>query len=366
MPVLDCKLLYEVSMKSEKNKEAFLALVRAGLWEQKVELRNYGAIDFTEIFQLAEKQSVLGLVAAGIEHVSDTRPASRDVLQFVGKVMQIEQQNLSMSAFTVQVVEKMYKAGLNPLLVKGQGVAQCYERPLWRSVGDIDFLFSKKEFQKAKNFFTTNPLANVVQNALYTKSFGVIIKKWFIEVHGTFRDGLSTRLDYEIDRVQEDTFTNKRVRVWQNGETEILLPDIDSDIFFVFVHFVRHFYKGGMSLRQICDWCRLLWTYCGKIDLQLLESRIKRAGLLNEWKAFSTLAVNHLKMPLESIPLYDDDVKWERKAKDILACVLINGGLEKDVKKAFHLFPVSTIRFLPSLLFNVNWLKIKERLLFEA
>ncbi len=64
-------------MKLDKNQQAFFALLRAGLWEQEVRLVPYGEIDFLAVLDLAEEQSVVRLLAAGIEHVVDGRPAKR-------------------------------------------------------------------------------------------------------------------------------------------------------------------------------------------------------------------------------------------------------------------------------------------------
>ena len=40
------------------NRDAFLALVQAGLWEKDVNLATYGEIDYTSIYQLAKEQMV--------------------------------------------------------------------------------------------------------------------------------------------------------------------------------------------------------------------------------------------------------------------------------------------------------------------
>ena len=53
--------------------ETFFALLRAGLWEQDIALQPYGDVDFDDIYKLAEGQSVIGLIAAGIEHVVDVK-----------------------------------------------------------------------------------------------------------------------------------------------------------------------------------------------------------------------------------------------------------------------------------------------------
>ena len=135
-----------------------------------------------------------------------------------------------------------------------------------------------------------------------------------IEVHGSLRTCLSSRLDEEVDNVQRDVFFAGNVRSWDNGGTTVFLPSPDNDVFFVFTHFIKHFYKEGMSIRQICDWCRLLWTYHDSIDRSLLESRLQKAGLMSEWRAFAAVAVNYLGMPVEAMPLYSADSKWGKKA----------------------------------------------------
>ena len=126
-------------MRIDNNTRAFLSLVQAGLWEQEVRLEPFGKVDFEEIMRLAEEQSVVGLVTAGLEHVADVNVPSEDKLQFVGQTLQIEQRNEAMNAFIGNLVNKMRIHGIYTLLLKGQGIAQCYERPLWRTCGDVDF-----------------------------------------------------------------------------------------------------------------------------------------------------------------------------------------------------------------------------------
>ena len=57
----------------DNSTKAFLALVRAGLWEKEVRLLQYQDIVLSDIRQRAEEQSVVGLIAAGLEHVSDIK-----------------------------------------------------------------------------------------------------------------------------------------------------------------------------------------------------------------------------------------------------------------------------------------------------
>lgn len=296
--------------KRYKVEQAFFALLRAGLWEQAVQLQPYGEVDFAEVLELAEEQSVVGLVAAGIEHVVDGKPQKKDVLQFIGRTVQLEQRNQAMNYFIGVMVEKMREAGIVTVLVKGQGVGQCYERPLWRSCGDVDLFFDAENYEKAKAFLM--PLAASVEpEEKRKKHLAMTIDPWVVELHGLMPTEISERINAGVERVQSDIFENGGVRVWKNDGVDVLLPSPDNDVIIVFTHFLQHFFVGGVGLRQICDWCRLLWTYRDSLDRGLLERRLKEMGIVSEWKAFGAFAVEWLGMPVEAMPMMDENLEPE-------------------------------------------------------
>lgn len=363
-------------MTVNKNKEVFFQLLQAGLWEKEVRLASLGSINYDESLRLAEEQSVVGIIAAGLEHVVDIKAPKEVVLQFVGQALQLEQRNQAMNYFIGVLVEKMRIADIYLLLVKGQGIAQCYERPLWRASGDVDFFLSDTNYEKAKAFLT--PIASSTEKEeQYGKHFGMTIDPWTVELHGTLRGGLSRRMDRVIDEAQYDVFYGGNVRSWMNEKTVVFLPAPDNDVIFVFTHFIKHFYKEGVGLRQICDWTRLLWKYRNTINRSLLEKRIRSAGLLSEWRAFSAFAVEYLGMPTAAMPLYDDSGSWKRKADRICLYVIDVGNMGHNdntdnlgnkpylLKKMFsfgrklknlirisRIFPKNTVFFLPYIVFN--------------
>ena len=160
-------------MNLDNNQLAFFELLRAGLWEKEARLSMFGAIDFMVVYQIAEEQSVVGLVAAGLEHVTDVKVPKEDVLQFVGSTLQLEQRNKTMNEFVGKLTEKLRKESIYALLVKGQGIAQCYERPLWRACGDVDLLLNADDYAKAKKLLI--PLAtDVEQEYSHFKHQGMI------------------------------------------------------------------------------------------------------------------------------------------------------------------------------------------------
>ena len=355
--------------KIENLYGVFFPLIKAGLWENKIRLLPFGEIDFKKLLHLAEEQSVVGIVAAGIENATDIKPAKKDMFQFVGRVVQLEQRNLAMNYFIGELVEKMREAGVYTLLVKGQGVAQCYERPLWRSCGDVDFFLSDINFKKA--FIFLKSLAEKVEREeSYSRHIGMTINSWVVELHGSLRCGLSSSMDNVIDEIQKDCFIGGNVRSWKCGVTQIFLPSVNNDVLFIFTHFLKHFYKGGIGLRQICDWSRLLWKHSSEIDEKLLRERLRKMKLISEWKAFGAFAVSYLGMPSNAMPMYSSEKKWKRKADKIG-----NLGHNRDtsyyskypfvIRKAIsmgwrigdlfchaRIFPLDSLRFFPKIMYD--------------
>lgn len=319
----------------ENKIRAFLSLVSGGLWERGVYLKGFGELSFEDIYQLATEQSVLGLVTAGLEHVKDVKVPQTDILTFIGSSLQIEQCNLSMNRFIEKLMIRFRARDIYSILVKGQGVAQCYEKPLWRSSGDIDLLMSEDSLSKALSFLEAL-VKEVEKDQFGFIHYSMTIDGWGLELHGTLRGGLGRKIDNVIDEVQADTMNLGSVRAWMNGEIDVYLPAPNNDVVFIFTHILQHFFRGGIGLRQICDWCRLLWTYRDSIDRSLLERRLKAMQLMSEWQAFAALAVDWLGMPVEAMPLYSGEKKWSEKALKIIAFIMETGNFGQNRDASYY------------------------------
>ena len=358
------------------NTVILLELIRGGLWGTEVSLSNCEDIDYSSVMQLAEEQSVLGLVTAGLERVEDVKIPQQWSLQFIGSTLQLEQLNKSMNAFVALLISKMRAAGIYTLLVKGQAIAQCYEKPLWRACGDVDLFLSEENYAKAKELLV--PLATSVEKEYEReKHLGMSIDGWVVELHGRLYCGLSSRIERELDDVLQDTFYCGNVRSWNNNGVQVFQLGIENDVFYVFTHILQHFFMEGVGLRQICDWCRLMWTYRDKIDLEKLKSRLKKAGIMSEWKAFYALASKYLGMPDIDSGFMCHDSRFDKKADKIMEFVLKAGNMGhnrdmshfskypylirkcvsmgrriSDLINHARIFPMDSLQFFPYMMFN--------------
>lgn len=366
-------------------ERVFFELLKAGLWSDiNPSIRIEGTTDWKEVYQLAQEQSIQGLVLCGVEGLRakgiELSVPKGLLLQWIGEVQVIEQRNKAMNAYIAEIIEGMKSVGIYTLLVKGQGLAQCYNRPNWRSSGDVDLLLSKDNYEKAKAFILPKGVLTEPEEA-GKKHLALQVGQWAVELHGTLRVGLSKRVDRMLDKVQYDIFYCGHVRSWTNGHTQVFLPAANEDVVYVFAHILQHFYKGGIGLRQICDWCRLMWTYKDLLNHKELELRIREAGLMSEWKAFGALAIEYLGFPKDFMPLLNVNdtlnANLKRKADRIMEFILEVGNFGhnrdnsyfqkhsylvqkcisawrrvKDLCRHVRIFPVNSVRFFFGIMHN--------------
>ena len=238
-----------------------------------------------------------------------------------------------MNAFIEEIVNQLRDVDIYSVLVKGQGVAQCYERPSWRSSGDIDLLLDKDNYENAKRYLL--PLANSSEKEnLSVKHLGMSFDPWFLELHGTFRNRWLKQMNEGLDEVLDSIFYYGDIRVWRNGDTDIFLPSPDADAILIFSHILQHLFQGGVGLRQICDWTRVLYTYRSILDTNLLEHRLRRMKTMTEWKAFGCLIVKYLGYDKDAFPFYDSKYEW--KADLLEQFVIEKGNFGQNVDNSYQ------------------------------
>ena len=247
---------------------------------------------------------------------------------------------------------------------------------LWRASGDVDLLLNEENYEKGIAFLERGSESSSKEYD-FNKEYSTTIDGWSFELHGSLRCGLSAALNRGVDAIQEDICDKRNFRFWDNDGKKIPLPEENDDVLLIFTHFIKHFYKGELGIRQICDWCRLLWYYRESIDRSLLEKRLKQMGIQAQWNGFGAFSVDYLGMPKEAMPLYSTANKWSRKADKICAFVLEVGNFGHNADGSYYakypllirktismwrrvstllrhatIFPWHTFRFMPHVIYK--------------
>lgn len=191
---------------------------------------------------MAKQQSVIGLVAAGIEHVRNLRTEKDISLVFARHVIQLELRNKEMNVFVAMLFDSTHNNNnISAILLKGQGVAQCYERPLWRESGDVDMFFKKEDYAKAIECLA--PLASFRDNkAINAKHFEIKIGEWDVEIQGCLVSSFSSKINFVLNEIMNETFHKGEIRYWENYGVQIPLLSADNDAIYVFFAFSASFF----------------------------------------------------------------------------------------------------------------------------
>ena len=343
----------------DNNHKIFFELLKVGLFPVHGEggMVNdslFKNVDWGKVYQQAQEQSVQGIVLQGIERFriqdSSFKIPKVLLLQWIGEVQVIEQRNKEMNAFLASLSEKLKAEHIHALLVKGQGIAQCYEKPLWRACGDVDYLLDDENYENGKKFLSYIA-QEVHEENNFDEHFSVILDGWDVELHGSMRSMLPEKTDAFIDKIQKEAFEQNKHRIWNNSGTEILLPNPDDDVIFVFTHILKHFFHYGIGLRQVCDWCRLLYRYRDELDLRMLESRLLKMRLMSEWKVFGVLVVEHLGYPKDLMPFLESSSvqEFKKKADRVLEFILETGNFGHNRDNSYYNNTNAIVRGMMSL-----------------
>lgn len=307
----------------DKKSTAFISILRSGLWESPVEIAQFMPLDLDRVYSLAEEQTTMGLIVVGIGLVEDAIIPKQDTRRFIVDVGGIVARNNQMNDFIASLMTILNSEGIKAVLVKGQGVAQCYERPLWRSCGDVDLLLDAANYEKAKACLI--PRAHKVDEELTErKHIAMRIDSFEVELHGTMSSMTNPFVDDYLAKTIEKMFLEREFTYWNCNDVPVLLPSPDNNVLIVFTHILQHFFNGGLGLRQVCDWCRVLWAKKDEIDPIFLENSLKEMRVMTEWKAFGCVAVDYLGMPSEAMPFYDRS--FRKKADRVVRHVMTVGN----------------------------------------
>ena len=321
----------------ERVREVFFSLLKSALWGGKldIEVGDVSRKELGRVVMMAKSQTVLGLIAHEIlrrdEFANIFGLEHRERLTFMIQENYFLYQRLNV--VLLSIVSELRKHGIEPVLLKGQGISKYYPIPELRQCGDIDIYVGQENFQKSCEVIGAMSTPEDHQGDIPSlKHFHTRLGSAFIEIHRYTDVYFTHRYDLKYQKIS-DAGLNSDVVPLDFGDTEIMTPSIDFNVFFIFNHFWHHFIADGVGLRQLCDWVRLLHVNYGKINLDYLSKVLCEMKLMKEWKIFGYIAVNTLGLPIEEMPFYDQ--KYKKTAKKVLELIMLEGNFGHENLKGY-------------------------------
>ena len=281
----------------------FFALLRSGLWNEVPDRIPFaGGTDWEALYRLSLEQTVVPLVTDGINRLPrEFLPSEPERLDpFLGDMMATAKRNRVLDAFIPKLFNAL--ADIPVVLVKGQSLAQDYLEPERRQPGDIDLLLMPASYEAAKAVLLPKA-TKVLEEQAEIWHQGMHFHNIEVEIHGSVSTLISKRLDRKLAVLLEEQFDGRTFPSVSIGGAGIPVPEADFNAIYIFVHFLQHYWSGGVGLRQLTDWMVFVSVHKRDIHPVILERRLHEFGLLHLWKVFTGFVQEYLGCPAEKLPL---------------------------------------------------------------
>ncbi|MBO7418282.1 MAG: nucleotidyltransferase family protein [Bacteroidaceae bacterium] len=306
-------------------EQAFWELLKAGLWERQPMMEaKLSEEQWAEVIKHAKQQTLIGVLFDGMLKLPfELHPNEETRMKWFWIVNKIERANRLQNHVLVEFVMKLREKDVRALLLKGQSYAALYPNPLHRQCGDIDLYIGQKNYPKVCEWVKKCGMIG----SKNVKNFHHQEIKWQgvnMDLHRV-TIAFSTPSGYKrLIRWSEQMLANSQSFFTPSTEKEeIPIPEVSFNVFFVFIHLLKHFLYEGVGLRQLCDWARMLHVYHDKIDQEELKLNLKHYGLTHAWQVFGFLLVQQIGLPQNEFPFYKNT---QKKSAKILRVILQRGN----------------------------------------
>ncbi len=307
----------------------YFSLLRSALWDEPVSME--GPMDWDAVMLTAKRHANQALLCDVASHMTgDNRPSDA----MLGKMRTVMRNNLlsqmNLKQILVSAVDILRQHDIEPVLLKGFGLAMLYPNPCLRQFGDIDLFVGLENFHEACNLLRTLPGGynwgkEVDAGHHYNIEFG----SYPMEIH---------RVSAEVEDPKEaKTYASiEREGLYDNTQhvdlegLEIALPSKEFMVFYTFYHAWHHFLTTGVGWRQLSDVAVALHAYQGQLDLDKLREWLSAMHLMRPWQVFGYLMVEQLGLPKAEMPFYDSSCR--RAAQRLYRNVMAVGNFGRDIR----------------------------------
>lgn len=292
------------------------------------------AADMGLLIHLAQIQGTAPLVYDQLLKADSPLPDEAQ-MQLKQACMQNMMMQQEMKGVLATAWDALSNGGVQPVLLKGFGLAALYPQPYLRQWGDIDIYVGADGYHTAadvlRKTFPDSPCFEEEEE--YFKHWNICIGNTAIEAHR-----VSAVLVHPCD-----------MRLWQRLERDAMakaedidaegmklrIPEYRFNILFVFLHSWHHFTESGSAtMKQLCDLALLLHHTSSLLphtsSLLPLTSYLRHLRLTQVWQAYAYIMVTYLGLPADRCPLYTP--KAAKRGERLLQQILV--GRASTITKA--------------------------------
>lgn len=305
-------------------EEVFFSVLRTALWGQPVNIPE-GFKDWGKVMKIAKTQALTGLVG----DVMLTTPQILNSLprQALALLQEIPLNNMAMHTTLnntlILIVTTLREHGIDPVLLKGQGVAKYYPVPELRQCGDIDIYVGEQNYEAAHDALRTIVTEIDDKETIYNevKHFHAKLGSVLVEVHRFADVNAYSKLDMVYQKYASEGLSRNLVPI-DFGRVLVNTPADDFNVYYIFNHLWHHFMTYGVGLRQLCDLAIFLNSH-NNVNEEYLRNILTEMKAMSSWNAVGNLLVTYMGLPVERVPLCSPIPKWKVR---LMMRIILNEG----------------------------------------
>lgn len=249
--------------------------------------------EWNEIFGLAKKQALVGIMFEGVERLPQEQwPPRNVVLQWAMMVESIKRRNRQTTDVCLRLTEALDKDGFETCILKGQanhvyydGLNSAHSLGQLRICGDVDAWIWPKEKTK-------HPVKSIID---YCQSKKILLSLCHLHAEVKPVNGVPVEIHFRpsfLNAPWSNLCFQKLFKsaVFENKEIDecgtIKKLRVDYDLIFQMNHIYRHLLDEGVGMRQVLDFYMLLKTYRKEslvrdelMDGSALKKHVKACGM---------------------------------------------------------------------------------------
>lgn len=249
--------------------------------------------EWNEIFGLAKKQALVGIMFEGVERLPQEQwPPRNVILQWAMVVESIKHRNRQTTDICLRLTEVLGKDGFETCILKGQanhvyydGLNSEHSLGHLRICGDVDAWIWLKEKTK-------HPVKSIID---YCQSKKILLSLCHLHAEVKPVNGVPVEIHFRpsfLNAPWSNLCFQKLFKsaVFENKEIDecgtIKKLRVDYDLIFQMNHIYRHLLDEGVGMRQVLDFYMLLKTYRKEslvrdelMDGSALKKHVKACGM---------------------------------------------------------------------------------------
>ncbi len=265
--------------------ELFFELIRIAIGKQDCLTKEPTAEEWQFMFDQAKRQALLGICFVGVRRLKSCHQTLPRVLflKWLTVAFHIQQKNEQLNNICIELQHQLFQSGLRSSILKGQGIAQYYDRrkddsdevqlSLFRQSGDIDvYVDCGRERAIA-----------------YARSLGQENIEWdYKHLHLKLFKKTEVEMHYRVE-VLLNLWKNRKLQRWFKEHEDLLFskqgdlvtPSDAFNTFYILLHIYRHFLYEGVGLRQLMDYYFVCLSFDSERSPQIdIQKTLEQFGMM--------------------------------------------------------------------------------------